>query len=97
MAKKKNTPLPDCASCEHEAVKKVCMDAEGLSSTGCPTLVYNDVLAEADKEYDRSEILEFARQASDRRRIVMRTVNNGPMSCSRPKPASSKSMSLQKK
>jgi uncharacterized metal-binding protein len=64
MAKKKNTPLPDCASCEHEAVKKVCMDAEGLSSTGCPTLVYNDVLAEADKEYDRSEILEFARQAS---------------------------------
>ena len=64
MAKKKNTRAPDCASCEHEAVKKVCMDAEGLSSKGCPTLAYNDVLVEADREYDRSEILEFARQAS---------------------------------
>ena len=64
MAKKKNTPLPDCASCEHEAVKKVCMDAEGLSSTGCPTLVYNDVLAEADKEYDRSESLSGNRAYS---------------------------------
>ncbi|MGD2185725.1 MAG: DUF1847 domain-containing protein [Desulfobacterales bacterium] len=64
MAEKKIAPLPDCASCEHEAMKKVCMDADGLSSKGCPTLANSDVLAEADKEYDRSEILEFARQAS---------------------------------
>jgi len=64
MAEKKNAPLPGCASCGHEAAKKICMDAEGLSSKGCPTLLYDDVFAEADKEYDRSEILEFARQAS---------------------------------
>jgi len=64
MAKKKKTPPAACASCGHEGVKKVCVDEDGLSSKGCPTLVYNDVLAEADKEYDRQEILEFARQAS---------------------------------
>ena len=64
MAKKEKTPLPACASCGHEEMKKVCVNEDGLSSKGCPTLVYNDVLAEADKEYDRAEILEFARQAS---------------------------------
>jgi uncharacterized metal-binding protein len=40
------------------------MDEDGLSSKGCPTLVYSDVLAEANTEYDRSEIREFAKQAS---------------------------------
>jgi uncharacterized metal-binding protein len=64
MAKKKKTPPPACASCGHEEMKKVCVNEDGLSSKGCPTLVYNDVLVEADKEYDRAEILEFARQAS---------------------------------
>jgi hypothetical protein len=65
MAKKKKTPLPACASCGHEEMMKVCVDEDGLSSKGCPTLVYNDVLAEAE--------------------------------CSRPRPESLKSMSLQKK
>jgi uncharacterized metal-binding protein len=64
MAKKKKTPAPDCASCGHEAMQKICMDDEGLSSKGCPTLAYDNVFAEADKEYDRSEVREFARQAS---------------------------------
>jgi uncharacterized metal-binding protein len=64
MAKKKKTPAPDCASCGHEAMKKICMDDDGLSSKGCPTVAYNDVFAEADKEYDRLEVREFARQAS---------------------------------
>ena len=40
------------------------MDDEGLSSKGCPTLAYDNVFAEADKEYDRLEVREFARQAS---------------------------------
>jgi hypothetical protein len=64
MTEKKKTPPPACASCGHEEMKKVCVDEDGHSSKGCPTLVYNDVLAEADKEYDRLEILEFARQSS---------------------------------
>ncbi len=64
MVKKKKTPAPDCAACGHEAMKKICMDNDGLSSKGCPTLAYDNVFAEADKEYDRLEIREFARQAS---------------------------------
>ena len=64
MANKTKTQPPACAACGHEKMKKVCVDKDGLSSKGCPTLVYDDVLAEADKEYDRSEILEFARQSS---------------------------------
>jgi uncharacterized metal-binding protein len=64
MAKKKKTPPPACASCRHEGVKKVCVEENGLSSKGCPTLAYDDVFAEADKEYDLPEIREFARQAS---------------------------------
>jgi uncharacterized metal-binding protein len=64
MAKKKKTPPPACASCGHEGVKKVCVDEDGLSSKGCPTIAYENVFSEADKEYDRLEIREFARQAS---------------------------------
>ena len=64
MVKKKKTPPAGCASCGHEAAKKLCVSEDGLSSQGCPTLAYNNVLAEADREYDRSEILEFAKQSS---------------------------------
>jgi uncharacterized metal-binding protein len=64
MAKKKKTPPPDCAACGYEAMKRVCVDEDGIGSKGCPTLAYNDVLVEANTEYDRPEIREFARQAS---------------------------------
>ena len=64
MAEHKKTPSPACASCGHEAAMKACVDEKGLGSKGCPTLAYDDVLAEADREYDRPEISEFARQAS---------------------------------
>ena len=64
MANKKKTPIPACAACGHEETKKICVDEDGLSSKGCPTLAYHEVLAEAHREYERPEILEFARQAS---------------------------------
>jgi uncharacterized metal-binding protein len=64
MAKKKNTAPPGCASCGHDRTMKICMTENGLSSKGCPTVVHQEVFAEADKEYDRPEIREFARQAS---------------------------------
>lgn len=64
MAKQKKASSPECASCGHEAAKRVCVDENGLGSKGCPTLAYGGVLAEADREYDRPEIREFARQAS---------------------------------
>jgi uncharacterized metal-binding protein len=64
MKRNKKTPPAGCASCGHETDKKICMDEEGLGSKGCPTLVRNDVLAEANREYDQPQIREFARQAS---------------------------------
>ncbi|MGD2097826.1 MAG: DUF1847 domain-containing protein [Desulfobacterales bacterium] len=64
MAEKKPKPAPGCANCEHEAAQKICMNTQGLSSKGCPTIAYEDVLCEADREYDQADILEFARQAS---------------------------------
>ena len=64
MKKKKKVLPAGCASCEHEANKKICVDEAGLSSKGCPTLVSTDVLDEANREYEYPQIREFARQAS---------------------------------
>jgi uncharacterized metal-binding protein len=64
MAQKKQPPSPGCAACSHESAKKICMNAEGLTSKGCPTIGHDTILDEADREYDRADILEFARQAS---------------------------------
>ncbi len=64
MAKKKTQPAPGCAACEHENTQKVCMNAEGLTSKGCPTIAYDEVLRKADQEYDQADIRKFARQAS---------------------------------
>jgi uncharacterized metal-binding protein len=64
MKKNKKAPPASCASCDHETNKKICMDEKGLGSKGCPTLVRNGVLDEANREYDRPQIREFARQAS---------------------------------
>ena len=64
MKKKKKAPAAGCAACERETNRKICMDEKGLGSKGCPTLVREDVLNEANREYDRPQIHEFARQAS---------------------------------
>lgn len=64
MKKDKKAPLPACASCEHDNTKKICMETDGLGSRGCPTLTRKAILEEADREYDRPDVLEFARQAS---------------------------------
>jgi uncharacterized metal-binding protein len=64
MKKNEKALAAGCASCEHETNKKICVDEKGLGSKGCPTLVHNDVLEEANREYDRPQIREFARQAS---------------------------------
>jgi uncharacterized metal-binding protein len=64
MKKDKKAPPAGCASCEHEANKKICMDEKGLGAKGCPTLVSNAVLDEANREYAHPQIREFARQAS---------------------------------
>ncbi|MBN1103617.1 MAG: DUF1847 domain-containing protein [Deltaproteobacteria bacterium] len=64
MAKAKKTFHPECASCLQEVRERVCFSEEGLGSRGCPTLAHQDVLAEANAEYEDPVVGEFARQAS---------------------------------
>ena len=63
--KKKSKPLrPSCATCELERIERICMVENGKVSPGCPTVMRDDVLADANREYERPDQGEFARQAS---------------------------------
>jgi uncharacterized metal-binding protein len=53
-----------CASCEVEKNQKLCIREEGKAGKGCPTLTRNEVVKEAEKEYEKPAVREFARQAS---------------------------------
>jgi len=64
VAKTKNTPPPSCGSCTFPPFERICSSGNGKSSKGCATLTRKKVLTQANKEYEKSEILEFARQAS---------------------------------
>ena len=64
MGKKKRKSIPSCASCDLEANRKICYSADGVGSKDCPTLIDEEILEEANKEYEVPEIGEFARQAS---------------------------------
>jgi uncharacterized metal-binding protein len=64
MEKKRRTSPPNCASCKLEVPKRICLNQEGAGSKGCPTLTNEEVLKEANKEYDIPHIKEFARQSS---------------------------------
>jgi len=55
---------PDCAGCGHEVNAKICMDPEGDSHRGCPTLTQKELLDQSNREYERPEILRLAQQAS---------------------------------
>jgi uncharacterized metal-binding protein len=57
-------PLPSCASCEIEAFRKICLFESGTGPRGCPTLLQKKVLQEANREYEKPDVREFARQAS---------------------------------
>ena len=64
MGKRKKRIPMDCASCKLEVPKKVCMAKEGVGSSGCPTLTRKKILNRSNREYERPDIKEFARQAS---------------------------------
>ena len=63
---KKNTKKTavSCASCEVEKNQKICFRQDGKAGKGCPTLTRKEVFEEAEKEYEKPEVREFARQAS---------------------------------
>jgi uncharacterized metal-binding protein len=56
--------LPDCAACGHEPGERLCVTQDGKAAKGCPTVGFEDLLAEANGEYAKPEVREFARQAS---------------------------------
>lgn len=64
MKKSAKRPKPACASCDKARDDKICFTESGTGAKGCPTLIAQDVLADANKEYEKPNIREFARQAS---------------------------------
>jgi uncharacterized metal-binding protein len=64
MKKKVNIPIPSCASCDRARDEKICFTDSGTGTKGCPTLTATDVLADANKEYEKPDVGEFARKAS---------------------------------
>jgi len=64
MKKIRPSIKPDCAACDLPTFDRACVAEAGKSSKGCPTFSRKRVLEDANKEYDASEVLNFARQAS---------------------------------
>ncbi len=64
MKKKRSTLAPDCAACNVPTFDRACVAEAGKSSKGCPTYTRKKVLKDSNKEYEKAEVLEFARQAS---------------------------------
>ena len=61
--KQKNN-LPACASCNVELSQRICSNADGRGGKGCPTLTKQDIISEANKEYQDNSIRKFAQNAS---------------------------------
>ena len=55
---------PGCARCPFEPQGRICQDDQGKGPPFCPTLNKPEVLARAQEELMKPEILEFALQAS---------------------------------
>ncbi len=56
--------VPQCAECSVPVRERVCVSPAGKGSKNCPTVTNRKLLESARKEYQKPEILEFARQAS---------------------------------
>ena len=64
MEMSRNSVYVSCASCDLDNPKKICMTEEGSASKGCPTVTKEEILNESNKEYNVTEIREFARNAN---------------------------------
>jgi len=64
MKKKHLSVTPDCATCDLPTFGRACVTETGKSSRGCPTFSRKMVLQGANREYEASDVREFARQAS---------------------------------
>jgi uncharacterized metal-binding protein len=55
---------PKCAVCGINVFEKACFFESGKGPASCPTLGFEDLIAEARKEYKKPQVQEFARLAS---------------------------------
>ena len=58
------TEAAGCARCPFDTKQRICQIEDGKSPPFCPTENYPEVITRALKEFNKPEILEFARQAS---------------------------------
>jgi uncharacterized metal-binding protein len=58
------TEVAGCARCPFDTKQRICQIEDGKSPPFCPTENYQEVIARALEEFNKPEILEFARQAS---------------------------------
>lgn len=58
------TEVAGCARCPFDTKQRICQKEDGKSPPFCPTENYQEVIAGALEEFNKPEILEFARQAS---------------------------------
>lgn len=58
------TEVAGCARCPFDTRQRVCQKEDGKSPPFCPTDNYQEVIARALEEFNKPEILEFAKQAS---------------------------------
>ena len=58
------TQVAGCARCPFDTNRRICQKEDGKSPPFCPTENYQEVIASALEEFNKPEILEFARQAS---------------------------------
>lgn len=58
------TEMAGCARCPFDTKQRICQTEDGKSPPFCPTKNYEPVMARALEEFNKPEILEFARQAS---------------------------------
>jgi uncharacterized metal-binding protein len=60
----KQEAIAACARCPFELPVRICQNEEGKAPPFCPTVNRAGIVEEAQKELEKAEILEFAKQAS---------------------------------
>lgn len=57
-------PISNCAACNPNIAKRICLNPEGAGAKGCPTLNQTELVLEATEAYADPEVRRFAREAS---------------------------------
>ena len=60
----KKKPVSSCADCHLDKSERICVQTDGKPSRVCPTVSQPELLDRANRELEKTEIAEFARQAS---------------------------------